>query len=183
MPGIGHVAVGLAVARAVRAPERVSRVAWTAGLVALAMAPDLDVIGFVLGVPFAAPWGHRGATHSLAVAVLAAAALALLARAARLPAGRVALAAGLALASHGLLDTLTDGGLGIAVLWPFTPRRFFAPWRPIAVSAIGAHALSMRGLRMTLHEALLFSPLFVLGLWPLSAARSPARPPSPPPPG
>lgn len=183
MPGIGHVAVGLAVARAVRAPERVSRLVWTAGVVGLAMAPDLDVIGLRLGVPYAAPWGHRGATHSLALAALATAALALLARAARLPVHRVALAAGLALASHGLLDTLTDGGLGIAVLWPFTDHRFFAPWRPIAVSAIGPHALSRLGLRMMLNEALLFSPLFVLGLWPLSAARSASRRPSPPPPG
>jgi inner membrane protein len=32
---------------------------------ALAMLPDLDVIGFALGVQYGDPWGHRGATHSL----------------------------------------------------------------------------------------------------------------------
>jgi inner membrane protein len=28
--------------------------------VALAMLPDLDVIGFALGVQYGDPWGHRG---------------------------------------------------------------------------------------------------------------------------
>jgi inner membrane protein len=166
MPSFGHVAVGLAVARGVRAPERVHPLAWAAGLVAIADAPDLDVIAFRLGIPYGAPWGHRGAGHSLAIALLATLALALLARAARLPAGRVAAAAGLALVSHGLLDMFTDGGLGIAVLWPFTDHRFFAPWRPIPVAPIGLGVLSARGLAVILREALLFSPLLAYTLWP-----------------
>jgi len=43
----------------------------------------------------------------------------------------------LAAASHGLLDALTDGGLGVAFFSPFDNRRYFLPWRPIAVSPIG----------------------------------------------
>jgi hypothetical protein len=31
----------------------------------MAMLPDLDVIGFALGVRYGDPWGHRGAAHSL----------------------------------------------------------------------------------------------------------------------
>jgi len=30
---------------------------------------DIDVVGFLHGVPYGAPWGHRGATHSLAFAI------------------------------------------------------------------------------------------------------------------
>src|SRR5439155_19760701 len=36
---------------------------------ALSLLPDVDVIGFALGVDYAAPWGHRGATHSLTSSV------------------------------------------------------------------------------------------------------------------
>ena len=31
----------------------------------LSLSPDLDVIGFSLGVKYEDEWGHRGATHSL----------------------------------------------------------------------------------------------------------------------
>jgi len=44
----------------------------------------------------------------------------------------------LATASHGLLDALTDGGLGVAFFAPFDNHRYFLPWRPIHVSPIGA---------------------------------------------
>jgi inner membrane protein len=51
-----------------------------------------------------------------------------------------------AAASHGLLDCLTDGGKGIALLWPFSDERFFAPLRTIRVSPIGlSNFLSERG--------------------------------------
>ena len=53
-----------------------------------------------------------------------------------------ALAAPALLASHALLDTLTDGGLGAALLWPFNFTRYFAPWRPIPVAPIGLDFLS-----------------------------------------
>lgn len=183
MPGIGHVAVGLAVARAVPRPARIRPLAWPALTIALAGLPDLDVVAFRLGVPYGATWGHRGAAHSLTMAALLTLLAAGLARLERLPAGRVALAAGLCLFSHGLLDSLTDGGMGIALFWPFSGRRVFAPWQPIRVSAIGLRALSARGLGVLLHEALIFSPLFAYGLWPIRARRSASPPPSPPPPG
>jgi inner membrane protein len=35
--------------------------------------------------------------------------------------------------SHGLLDALTDGGLGVAFFSPFDTSRYFFPWRPISV--------------------------------------------------
>ena len=60
--------------------------------------------------------------------------------------------------SHGLLDALTSGGLGVALLWPISDARFFAPWRPIPVARIGAAFLSSRGLRVALTELALFAP-------------------------
>ena len=43
----------------------------------------------------------------------------------------------LSAASHGLLDALTDGGLGVALFSPFDTTRYFFPVRPVAVSPIG----------------------------------------------
>jgi inner membrane protein len=43
----------------------------------------------------------------------------------------------LAMASHGLLDALTNGGLGIALFAPFDNSRYFFPVTPIQVSPIG----------------------------------------------
>ena len=52
-----------------------------------------------------------------------------------------------AAASHGLLDTCTDGGAGVALLAPFDWTRYTAPFRPIAVSPLGVQRFfSARGL-------------------------------------
>jgi inner membrane protein len=166
MPSIGHLAVGLAGARATPAPPRCPTWLWTASLVVLAFLPDADVLAFHYRIPYSAPFGHRGAFHSLAFALLVAGVLAVTAHILGLRATRVFLAVALVLGTHGLLDTLTDGGLGIAVLWPFTTARYFAPWRPIPVAPIGARAFSLAGLRLMAHEAVLFLPLFVAGFWP-----------------
>jgi len=40
-------------------------------------------------------------------------------------------------ASHGVLDALTDGGLGVAFFSPFDTSRYFFAARPVAVSPIG----------------------------------------------
>jgi hypothetical protein len=103
---------------------------------ALATLPDPDVIGFALGVQYGDPWGHRGAAHSLLMAAALSIVLSAIARRRRLPLGRIALFTVIVLASHGLLDTMTDGGLGCALLWPFSLTRSFAPCRPIPVAPI-----------------------------------------------
>jgi len=41
------------------------------------------------------------------------------------------------LASHGVLDAMTDGGKGIGFFIPFDNHRYFLPFRPIHVSPIG----------------------------------------------
>ena len=129
----------------------------------LAMLPDADVIGFPLGVEYADEWGHRGATHSLAIAALVALILAAIWRKARtLPCALFLFAA---MASHGLLDMLTSGGLGVGLYWPFSDERLFWPMRPVRVSPIGADFLSMRGLETLVSEMRwIWLPVLVLVL-------------------
>ncbi len=166
MPSVGHLAVGLAAGRVRPAPSRVRSWVWTCLLVVLSYLPDADVLAFRSGIPYGAPFGHRGAFHSLAFACLVACALGLAARVLKLPAFQVTITAAVVMGSHGVLDTLTDGGRGIALLWPFANARYFAPWRPIPVAPIGLGAVSVRGLGLMAHETVLFLPLFVVGLWP-----------------
>jgi inner membrane protein len=165
---IGHVLVGAAASKAYRTGQRViwSPVAAAVLWSGLSLLPDVDVIGFKLGVRYADPWGHRGATHSFAFALAVAAVVWGVAKAARLPAWRAAVYAAVVVASHALLDTMTDGGLGCALLWPFSDGRFFAPWRPIPVAPIGRAFLSGRGLRIALTEVIAMSPFLIYALWP-----------------
>ncbi len=107
-----------------------------AGMV-LTVLPDVDVVGFHLGIAYGDLLGHRGLTHSLPFAVA-------IGGLAAWPAARLSgsgfwvlwLYFALCLGSHGLLDALTDGGLGIAFLSPFSNERYFFDVRPIRVSAL-----------------------------------------------
>lgn len=130
------------------------------------MLPDIDVLGFRFGVPYASQWGHRGFTHSLFFAAVLAGLASFMA--ARLSASR-AMVFGflfLSMGSHGLLDSLTNGGLGIALLWPFNDERYFAPNQPIEVSPIGlSNFLSHRGLEVLGSELLwVWLPFLTLAL-------------------
>ena len=166
MPGIGHLAVGLAAARVTRAPAGLESWRWSLLLAAASFAPDVDVLAFPLGIPYGATLGHRGATHSVVFAGLCGCALGLAARRWNVPALRVALSVSLVMATHGILDTFTDGGRGVALLWPFDGERFFAPWRPIPVSPLAWGIFSRRGLNVISYECVLFLPLFVIAAWP-----------------
>lgn len=161
MASFGHIAVGMAAARIYQGETATQRASWTAMLLwaALSFLPDADVIGFGLGVRYEDPWGHRGATHSLTFAVALGSALGLAAPLVRRPALRTAVTASLVLASHPLLDTLTNGGLGCALFWPFSLTRYFAPWTPIPVSPIGLAYISPYGLFVAVTELVLFAPV------------------------
>jgi inner membrane protein len=102
----------------------------------LAMLPDLDVIGFHYGIAYAESWGHRGATHSLLFAALVASLMTLRHRVLHSGSATTFWFLFAAMGSHGLLDTLTNGGLGIELAWPWSDVRYFAPWQVIEVSPI-----------------------------------------------
>ena len=148
---ISHTAAALALGTAVL--ERPWR--WPLLLVGAlcAVLPDADVVAFAVGIPYENVLGHRGLSHSLCFAA-ALATLATLAVRGRWD-WRVWLFLLLATSSHGLLDALTDGGLGVAFFAPFSARRYFFPWRPIVVSPISVlDFFEARSLRVLKSEAL-----------------------------
>lgn len=174
MAGIGHIAIGMAVGRlrsgGARLWETIGTMVWYS---ILALLPDLDVVAFGLGIPYHAPFGHRGASHSLAFAVIVGLGVAAIQI---LRGGRWAIPATLAavvVSSHGLLDALTDGGLGVALFWPLTEHRYFFPWRPIPVSPIGRNVLSAHGLRVVAFELWAFAPALIYSLWPRRKRQTP----------
>ena len=175
MASIGHVIVGMAAARYSRHGRPTIWSPFSAAMVwsGLSLLPDADVYGFRMGVHYADPWGHRGATHSLLFALGAACVVMAVAKAARLSPLRTGLIALAVVVSHALLDTLTDGGLGCALLWPFSLERFFAPWTPLPVAPIGRAFLSVEGLRVAAVELVALSPLLAYALWPRVARGRP----------
>jgi inner membrane protein len=165
MPSLGHLAVGIAAGR-LHAGEEGPRLAATAAFVGLAAFPDLDVLAGRLGAGPGSDWLHRGASHSLAVAAVAALLVTLAADGLGRSRWRMLLTAALVAASHGLLDAFTRGGSGIMLLWPASAARFLAQWTPIPASPFLPRFLSARGLEVLLFEALVFAPFLVYGLWP-----------------
>jgi inner membrane protein len=167
MASLAHVMIGMAAGRLLSTEEPVAPARAMFWCAALSMLPDADVVGFALGIPYDAPFGHRGASHSLFFAALVGAiAFAMWATRAPKRAAGVGLLIGALVASHGLLDALTDGGLGIALLWPFSTDRFFFSWQPIPVAPIGVRFLSPQGLECALFELVVFSPALAYALWP-----------------
>lgn len=122
-----------------------------AGMLA-AMLPDADVLAFKLGIDYAQAFGHRGASHSLVFALACGALAGAGARGLRTSAMTAFLFIALSAASHPLLDMLTDGGLGVALLWPWSDARHFAPWRVIEVSPFANRFFSARGVAVLLSE-------------------------------
>jgi len=130
---IAHALTALPVGAALL-PKDTPRRVWIAGL-ACAVVPDIDAIGrpFVLGdLTFLG--GHRALTHSLPFAIaLSIVVVGSLCRHSTSTSECRWIAAFLfvATASHGLLDTLTIYGGGVALLAPFSMQRYTAPWHPL----------------------------------------------------
>lgn len=150
---------------------------WMLLFAGLALVPDLDYIAVALGAPDVGPCGHRGATHSLAFPLLAAACSIVFSRRFRLKTWPLALATFLAVASHPLLDAMTTTSRGVPLLWPLTFHRFEAPWRPIPDPPCGLALISREGLRVASVEAVQFFPILIVALWP--GRISPLRAPPP----
>lgn len=133
---------------------------WREGLLfaALGMAPDLDLL---VGA-------HSGPTHGVGAALIVA-----LAVAAWTKQGRLGVAAGVAYASHILLDWLGSDSsppIGIMALWPFTGGHYESDLHVF-------HAISRRywlpgfwahNLRAVAWELLILAPLAML-VWVIKA--------------
>lgn len=116
------------------------------------MLPDADAVSFWFNVPHGSIWSHRGITHSIFFAALVAVVVAPAVRKARTDSWWIVLYFFLVTLSHPLLDMLTDGGPGVALLAPFSAERYFWPWRPIEVSPIGLAFFSERGVFVFVSE-------------------------------
>jgi inner membrane protein len=168
---LSHPAVPLALGLALGS-NIVSRRLLMAGVVA-SVLPDLDVIAFRLGIGYSHELGHRGFSHSLLVAMLLGALAAACAK--HLAATRKAafLFVFAAAASHGLLDMLTNGGLGVALVWPFSEQRYFFPWQVVEASPLSLRRVfGQAGLAVFKSELLwVWLPAATIGLALFSARR------------
>jgi inner membrane protein len=142
-----------------------SMLAWSG----LSLLPDADVIGFSFGIRYGEPWGHRGAMHSIAFVLGVSLFVGMLAPVFARPGWRTAVVAACVVGSHVLLDTMTDGGLGCALFWPWSNHRYFASWNPIPVAPIGRRFFSAVGVSTALTELVMFAPVFLYALWPRRA--------------
>ena len=138
---IAAVAIGN-VSRAMRLPGDLAKVDVKFWLLAMfcAVIPDIDAIGFWLGVPYDSVWGHRGITHSFFFAALLAVIVVHFFYKEEKLFGRswwiLIIFFFACTASHPMLDAMTDGGRGVAFFAPIYDGRFFFPFRPIRVSPI-----------------------------------------------
>jgi inner membrane protein len=125
----------------------------------LACLPDADVIGFRFSIPYQSQWGHRGFTHSLVFALATGVISSSFFREKK---KEVFILTALSTFSHPIADMLTNGGLGVALWWPFDTGRYFFPWRPIEVSPIGiGNFIGWKGIRVLASEfVVLWLPLF-----------------------
>ena len=141
-----HGFVALAAGKLV-VPERMPMRFWVL-LFVCTVLPDVDVVGFFLGVRYSTALGHRGFSHSLLFSLL----VAVLVTAAAFPAVRrlskqwwlLIACFFVSTASHGVLDAMTDGGYGVAFFSPFSNVRYFLPWRPLEVAPIGVRGFFSR---------------------------------------
>jgi inner membrane protein len=129
---------------------------FTAGV--LAVAPDIDTAFYGI-IPYAHFLGHRGFVHSPFFSFLIAVVLSSLLYAVARDLGfraflGITAAFTLALASHGVLDAMTDAGLGVMLLYPFSEERIFLPWRPFYAPPIKFSSLSYSKVQMMLKSEL-----------------------------
>jgi inner membrane protein len=174
MASFGHVAVGLLTGRLHGGGGRVERrTRWAtlALFTTLATLPDLDVLLVSFGASEKGAFGHRGALHSLTMALAAGVFCALAARRWRWPVLRTALAGAAAVASHTLLDLLDARGKGLALFWPLSSARYHSHWRLLPDAPRGLKLLSGSGLLEFVTEFALFLPITIYALWPQIQAR------------
>lgn len=150
-------------------PSTVPRVRLVLLLVALAMIPDLDVLGRYFGVARYGMFGHRGFTHSILFALIVGLVVPSLVFPRVRPFGRdwrvlCALCFGATLL-HGVMDSFTDAGSGIGFLIPFDDTRFFAPWRPLPTSPLGFRRFFNGGAVSILRKEFLMVWIPALGIF------------------
>lgn len=147
-----HAVAALALGTAFRDPGPPTRY-WVVGAIC-AVFPDVDSIGYHLGVPYGSVLGHRGITHSIFfAALLGGAALSFFPGVGSRERLRLWLFFFLATCSHGVLDAITRGGGGIAFFAPVVNTRYSFPWKLIEVSPLSvSRFFTARGVEILASE-------------------------------
>ncbi|MGM5468698.1 metal-dependent hydrolase [Flavobacteriaceae bacterium LMO-SS05] len=124
--------------------------------------PDIDVLAFHFGVPYEAPFGHRGFTHSILFAVIWATIL--MFTFGKNHKNLFFFVIFFSTISHGILDALTTGGRGVGFFIPFDTTRYFFPWQVITVSPLNIERFfSEWGFQVLLSEIkFIFVPCFLI---------------------
>ena len=144
---ISHAAVPLAIGLGLGS-RVISKPLLVAGIAA-SMVPDLDV--YINH--FWSAIAHRGVTHTIVFALLAALCATVVAKPLQTTHRTAFLFVFVATLSHPLLDMCTNGGSGIPLFWPVTDERYFWPFTPIEVSPLGiARFFSERGVEVLQSE-------------------------------
>jgi inner membrane protein len=137
--------------------------------VVCSIIPDSDVFGYHwLYIPSNHFFGHRGFFHSPFFAALLSMFVITFFYRKEVTFSKqwwsLALYFFILTTSHGILDALTNGGQGIALLSPFSNQRYFFPWTPIEVSPLNIKAFfSQRGLIVLKNEMIwIWAPSFLI---------------------
>lgn len=100
-----------------------------------AALPDIDYFSPRIA-PASYILSHRGASHSLFTALAAGMLAALAYRSFSVNPLTAGVVIAGSMASHGLLDMMSDSGEPVAYLWPLSSLRVFADYRPIHGGAV-----------------------------------------------
>jgi inner membrane protein len=159
---VSHFVIGATLALPLTGIPSIKKTVRPAGLMfsagVLAVAPDIDTAFYGI-IPYAHFLGHRGFVHSPLFSFLIALVLSSLLYAVARNLGfrafiGITAAFTLALASHGILDAMTDAGLGVMLLYPFSEERIFLPWRPFYAPPIKLSSISLSKVLMMLKSEL-----------------------------
>ena len=154
------VAIAIAVAR--------RPIPWRLVIVAAVAAAAPDVDGLFKYVWHQSPssiYAHRGAAHSLFVALAAGLLAAVFHKQLKVTSLVAGVVISAAMASHGLLDMMTDSGQPVAYLWPVSSLRLFADWRPIHSGPVHLSHLVSNGFTRLRSDVLqLIIPMFVIAI-------------------
>lgn len=137
--------------------------------VACSIIPDADVFGYHwLYIPSNHFFGHRGFFHSPFFAALLSILIVAIFYRKEVTFSKQwwnhVLYFFILTTSHGILDALTNGGQGIAILSPVSNQRYFFPWTPIEVSPLNIKTFfSQRGLTVLRNEIIwIWGPSFLI---------------------
>lgn len=171
-----HALVPLAGAIAISGRPVPWRLILVAG--AAAIIPDIDSLSHhFLGVADNSIYSHRGIAHSLFTALAVGALAAAFHRSLQVRYLTAAVVISAAMASHGLLDMMTDGGRPVAYLWPLSSARLFADWRPLhGVEVDRSHFISWSMLRLASEFRQVIAPMMLAAIAFRAARRLNRRP-------